>query len=42
MAYAAALDGEPWARVIKLSDFTDNGVGIIHSIGPLVVRSARK
>ncbi len=39
---AAALDGEPWARVIKLSDFTDNGVGIIHSIGPLVVRSARK
>ncbi|MFC7532405.1 HD domain-containing protein [Actinoplanes sp. GCM10030250] len=36
-----ALD-DPWARVIKLSDFTDNGVGIIHSAGPLVTRSARK
>lgn len=39
---AAALDDEPWARVIKLSDFTDNGVGIIHSVGPVVLRSARK
>lgn len=39
---AAALDTQPWARVIKLSDFTDNGVGIIHSTGPLVARSARK
>ena len=37
-----ALDAEPWARVIKLSDFTDNGVGIIHSTGPVVTRSARK
>jgi hypothetical protein len=37
-----ALDAEPWARVIKLSDFTDNGVGIIHAIGPLIERSARK
>ncbi|AGZ38504.1 HD domain-containing protein [Actinoplanes friuliensis] len=39
---AEVLSGEPWARVIKLSDFTDNGVGIIHSIGPVVARSARK
>ena len=37
-----ALDCEPWARVIKLSDFTDNGVGIIHSVGAVVARSARK
>lgn len=27
-----ALDGNPWARVIKVSDFTDNGVGLIHSL----------
>lgn len=28
---AASLDKDPWARVIKVSDFTDNGVGIIHT-----------
>jgi hypothetical protein len=39
---AAALADEPWARVIKLSDFTDNGVGIVHTVGPKVTRSARK
>jgi hypothetical protein len=39
---ATALAEEPWARVLKLSDFTDNGVGIIHAVGPKVVRSARK
>jgi (p)ppGpp synthase/HD superfamily hydrolase len=39
---ATALDREPWARVLKLSDFTDNGVGIIHTVGPKVHRSARK
>lgn len=39
---ATALDAEPWARVLKLSDFTDNGVGIIHTVGPKVRRSARK
>ena len=39
---AAALAGEPWARVVKLSDFTDNGVGIIHTAGPKVLSSARK
>ena len=32
----------PWARVIKLSDFTDNGVGLIHTIGEKAVRLARK
>ncbi|RIV41215.1 HD domain-containing protein [Micromonospora radicis] len=39
---AASLDREPWARVIKVSDFTDNGVGVIHSVGPKVESSARK
>ena len=32
----------PWARVIKLSDFTDNGVGLIHTTGEKAVRLARK
>jgi HD domain len=31
---AESLRGNPWARVIKASDFTDNGVGLIHSTGP--------
>ena len=39
---AHSLDGEPWARVIKVSDFTDNGVGVIHSVGPKVEALARK
>jgi hypothetical protein len=26
----ASLDASPWARIIKASDFTDNGVGLIH------------
>jgi hypothetical protein len=39
---AESLDREPWARVIKVSDFTDNGVGVIHSTGDKVHRSARK
>jgi (p)ppGpp synthase/HD superfamily hydrolase len=39
---AAALDGNPWARVIKVSDFTDNGVGVIHTAGPKVRRAATK
>src|SRR5262249_51182470 len=37
-----SLDREPWARVIKVSDFTDNGVGVIHTTGPKVERSATK
>lgn len=39
---AASLEREPWARVIKVSDFTDNGVGVIHTVGPKVARSAAK
>jgi hypothetical protein len=30
---AASLERSPWARVIKASDFTDNGVGVIHTTG---------
>ncbi|WP_422756071.1 HD domain-containing protein [Micromonospora sp. WMMD708] len=39
---AASLDREPWARVIKVSDFTDNGVGVVYAVGPKVARSAAK
>jgi (p)ppGpp synthase/HD superfamily hydrolase len=39
---AASLAANPGARVIKVSDFTDNGVGIIHTTGPKAVRLARK
>ncbi|WP_405116960.1 HD domain-containing protein [Micromonospora sp. NBC_01405] len=39
---AASLDREPWARVIKVSDFTDNGVGVIHAVGPKVFSLAKK
>ncbi|MEU5553010.1 phosphohydrolase [Micromonospora sp. NPDC047793] len=39
---AASLEREPWARVVKISDFTDNGVGVIHSVGPKVESLARK
>lgn len=35
----ASLDRNPWARVIKVSHFTDNGVGVIHTTGPKVVSS---
>lgn len=38
----ASLTCSPWARVIKLSDFTDNGVGIIHTTGPKTSKLARK
>jgi (p)ppGpp synthase/HD superfamily hydrolase len=38
----ASLEREPWARVIKVSDFTDNGVGVIHTTGPKVERLATK
>lgn len=37
-----SLEREPWARVLKVSDFTDNGVGVIHTTGPKVARSAAK
>jgi (p)ppGpp synthase/HD superfamily hydrolase len=37
-----SLEVNPWARVIKLSDFTDNGVGIIHTTGPKVRKASAK
>jgi hypothetical protein len=39
---AASLEPAPRARVIKASDFTDNGVGIIHTTGPKLRRLAAK
>ena len=39
---AESLDRSPWARVIKASDFTDNGAGLIHTTGPRVVDLAGK
>ena len=39
---AASLDASPWARVIKVSDFTDNGVGLIHTTGPRLEKLAGK
>jgi hypothetical protein len=39
---ATTVGASPWGRVIKLSDFTDNGVGIIHTPGPKAARIAVK
>ncbi|HUA29348.1 MAG TPA: HD domain-containing protein [Streptosporangiaceae bacterium] len=39
---AESLRASPWARVIKASDFTDNGVGLIHTTGSALPRLARK
>ena len=39
---AESLRSHPWARVIKASDFTDNGVGLIHTTGPRVRTLAGK
>jgi HD domain len=39
---ADSLDACLWARVIKISDFTDNGIGLIHTTGKKAVRLARK
>ncbi|MFI6998511.1 HD domain-containing protein [Nocardia sp. NPDC050175] len=39
---AANLDRSPWARIIKLSDFTDNGVGILYATGTAMHRLATK
>ena len=39
---AESLRRDPWARVIKVSDFTDNGVGLIHTTGPRLHRLAGK
>ncbi len=38
----ASLEADPWARVIKVSDFTDNAVGLFHSTGPMLTRLAGK
>ena len=37
-----SLRRDPWARVIKASDFTDNGVGLIHTTGPRMRELAAK
>jgi hypothetical protein len=39
---AESLGANPWARVIKASDFTDNGAGLMHTTGPLLHRLAGK
>ena len=39
---ADSLRDNPWARVIKVSDFTDNGAGLIHTTGPRLHRLADK
>ncbi len=39
---ADSLERSPWARVIKASDFTDNGAGLIHVTGPALTRLAGK
>lgn len=38
----ASLTASPWARVIKVSDFTGNGVGLIHTTGPKLERLASR
>jgi hypothetical protein len=39
---AHSLDAHPWARVIKASDFTDNGVGLIYTLSHRQTPLARK
>ena len=39
---ADSLEHSPWGRVIKASDFADNGVGLIHTTGPRTERLAGK
>ena len=39
---ADSLRRNPWARIIKVSDFTDNGVGLIHTTGPRLRELAGK
>nr|WP_296070820.1 HD domain-containing protein [uncultured Actinoplanes sp.] len=39
---AASLERDPWARVIKVSDFTDNGVGVVHTTPDKAFSSATK
>ncbi|WP_040797082.1 HD domain-containing protein [Nocardia higoensis] len=37
-----ALEHAPWARVVKLSDFTDNGVGILYADAAAMPKLAAK
>jgi hypothetical protein len=37
-----SLEASPWARVVKLSDHVDNGVGLMWTSGPAVTKLARK
>ena len=37
-----SLESNPWARVIKASDLTDNGVGLHYTSGPKAAELARK
>lgn len=39
---ATDLERSPWARIVKLSDFTDNGVGILYATSPAMERLAGK
>jgi (p)ppGpp synthase/HD superfamily hydrolase len=39
---ADSLERDPWARVIKVSDFTDNGVGVVHTSPEKAFSSATK
>jgi (p)ppGpp synthase/HD superfamily hydrolase len=39
---AESLDRDPWARIIKISDFTDNGVGVVHTTQDKALRAATK
>ena len=39
---STSLARHPWARVVKVSDFTDNGVGILYANGPAMHRLATK
>jgi (p)ppGpp synthase/HD superfamily hydrolase len=39
---ADSLERDPWARVIKVSDFTDNGVGVVHTTPDKATSAATK
>jgi hypothetical protein len=38
----ASLESHPWARVIKVSDITDNGVGLMYTTGAKAAKLALK
>ena len=38
----ASLEASPWARVVKVSDFTDNAIGLFHTTGDSLPRRAAK